>query len=292
MVCTCTLSIIYNVDNHRSDAFRRAFAEIGTLRSILPKSVNVLALTATATCETVDCVIERLSMKNPNIIGDNADRSNIKYVVGPKISQRELCTSLAHELLDLRDKSPKTVLYCRTLLECAEVYALLKQCLGPNITEPPGLPNILEFRLINLFTAASTAEMREKVLAEFSKKETALRLLIATSAFGLGIDISDITRIINWGAPNTIEELVQQTGRAGRDGRAADGILYSRKQGKFTSKIMEEYGKNETKCRRILLLSNFMFCDSKTPIKACRCCDICAKLCNCTDCAHLDMVAE
>ena len=108
----------------------------------MPKSVNVLALTATATNETVDCVIEHLSMKNPNIIGHNADRSNIKYVVGPKISQKELCASLAHELLDLRNKSPKTVLYCHTLIECAEVYAQLKQCLGPNITEPPGLPNI------------------------------------------------------------------------------------------------------------------------------------------------------
>ena len=84
------------------------------------------------------------------------------------------------------------------------------------------------------------------MLVEFSKKETALWLVIATSAFGLGIDISNITRIINWGAPNTIEELVQQTGRAGRDGRAVDAILYYQKQGKFTSKIMEEYGKNES----------------------------------------------
>ena len=69
----------------------------------------MLALTASATHETMDCVIQCLSMKNPNIIGLNADRSNIKYAVGPKISQSELCASLAQELLDLREKSPKTV---------------------------------------------------------------------------------------------------------------------------------------------------------------------------------------
>ena len=73
---------------YRGDAFRQAFAEIGTLRSILPKSVKVLALTATATKETVTCTMKRLSMKDPTIIGANADHSNIKYTVCPKITQR------------------------------------------------------------------------------------------------------------------------------------------------------------------------------------------------------------
>ena len=54
-----------------------------------------------------------------------------------------------------------------------------------------------------------------------------------------------ITHIINWGAPNTIEELVQQTGRAGREGR-------------FTSKCIDEYDKNEVMCHRLLLLSKFL----------------------------------
>lgn len=56
-------TIYKTVDNYRGDAFGRAFAEIGTLQSILPKSVDVLALTATATYETMDCVIQHLSMK-------------------------------------------------------------------------------------------------------------------------------------------------------------------------------------------------------------------------------------
>ena len=204
--------------------------------------------------------------------------------MGAKISQAEICTSLADELLTLREKFPKTVLFCRTLLECGEIYGRLKRQLGENITEPPGLPNIIEFRLINLFTAATTPEMREMVLAEFCKTETILRLVIATSAFGLGVDCPDITRIINWGAPNTIEELVQQTGRAGRDGREADAILYCRK-GRFTSKCIDEYGKNEVMCRRLLLLSKFMFCNNTHPTKACRCCDLCEKLCNCPSCS-------
>ena len=67
------------------------------------------------------------------------------------------------------------------------------------------------------------------VLAEFCKQDTKLRLVIATSAFGLGVDCPDIGRVINWGAPSTIEELVQQSGRAGRNGAEAEAILFYKK---------------------------------------------------------------
>ena len=223
-------------------------------------------------------------MKDTTIIGENVDRSNIKYILGAKISLAEICASLADELFTIREKFPKTVLFCRTLLECGEIYGRLKKQLGKNITVPPGLPNIIEFCLINLFTAATTPLMREMILAEFCKAETVLRLVIATSAFGLGVDCPNIARVINWGAPNTIEELVQQTGRAGRDGSEAEAILYFRKVGRYTAKCIDEYGKNEVKCRWLLLLSNFMFCNKTNPIKACRCCDLCAKLCHCSNC--------
>ena len=285
MVCKMYyLSNCITTYHNRGDAFRTAFSEIGTLRSILPKSVHILALTATATQQTVDCVIERLSMKDITVIGDNIDRSNIKYILGPKISQAEFCASLAEEVLSMRERFPKTVLFCRTLLACGEIYTGLKRRLGKNITEPPRLPNIIDFRLINLFTAATTPEMREMVLLEFCKAKTILRLVIATSAFGLGVDCPDIARVINLGTPNIIEELVQQTGRAGRDGSNADAILYFRKVGRYTSKCIDEYGKNEARCRRSLLLSNFMFCEKKNPMRACRCCDLCAKLCNGINC--------
>ena len=65
--------------------------------------MHILALTATATKQTADCVIERLSMKDITVIGDNIDRSNIKYILGPKISQAEFCASLAEELLSLHE---------------------------------------------------------------------------------------------------------------------------------------------------------------------------------------------
>ena len=77
-------------------------------------------------------------MKDPTIIGVNTDRSNIKYMICPRITQRELSKMLADELLTERTRVVKTVLFCTTLLNCAEVYTSIKGFLGEHITEPPG----------------------------------------------------------------------------------------------------------------------------------------------------------
>ena len=105
----------------------------------------------------------------------------------------------------------------------------MKKLLGKNITEPPGLPDpILQYRLLDVFTAASDNDMREEVLMEFCKKDSTLQLLIASTAFGLGVDCMDISRIINYGTPSTLEELVQEIWRAGRNDCSGKAILYHR----------------------------------------------------------------
>ena len=99
------------------------------------------------------------------------------------------------------------------------------------------------------------------------------------------MDCPEIARIINWGAPNTLEDLVQESGRGGRDGSAVEATLFYKIIGKKVSKKVEEYGDNQTVCRRTLLFKIFLFSDqSKSLITACRCCDICAPLCNCHNC--------
>jgi len=171
-------------------------------------------------------------MIDPVVIGLNADRTNIRYIVKPSITLQELSKMLADELTSARSKAPKTVLFYRTLKNCADIFTSIKLALGLYITDPPGLPNILQLRLITLFTAASTSDMREDILAEFCKEDTVLQLVIATSTFGLGVNIPNIARIMNWGLPSTLEDLVQETGRAGRDGSQVEAILYARDTGK------------------------------------------------------------
>ena len=148
----------------RGESFRKAFFEIGTVRSLLPKSINVMALTATATKQTVSVLTEHLAMCNPVTVGLSSNQPNIKYVVQPSKGLRELSSILADELVHARTKTLKTVVFCQTLCDCADLFSSIKAKLGLNITEPPGLPNILEMRLITLFTSATTADMREEVL--------------------------------------------------------------------------------------------------------------------------------
>jgi len=71
--------------------------------------------------------------------------------------------------------------------QCGNIYRNLKKELGSNITKPPELPSLVGFHLINLFTAATTSRMREKILTEFCKDDSTLQLIITTSAFGLGV---------------------------------------------------------------------------------------------------------
>ena len=260
------------------------FYEIGNLRGLLPKSVNVMALTATATRQTFDCVVERLSMHNAVVIGLPPNRQNIKYVLKPTIKKKEFAHVLAHELLTLRTLTPKTVVFCATVKQVADIFSFMNKELGIHITEPSNMPNILPFRLLDMFTAGSTSVMRQRILEQFSKKETKLRVILATSAFGLGVDCPDIIRVINWGPPPTLEDLLQQSGRAGRDGTQSEAILYYVKPGKNTSSAVKEYGTNTVTCRRELLYRDFLFNASNNYTQSCLCCDVCEVSCACIHC--------
>ena len=104
----------------------------------------------------------------------------------------------------------------------------LKKLLGKNITEPPGLPDsFLQFSNSLMYSLQHLILMyKKKQLLNFVKT-TNLRLIIASTAFGLGIDCKDIMRVINYGTPNTLEELVQEIGRAERNGKSitVQGLL-------------------------------------------------------------------
>ena len=256
------------------------------MRCIIPKSVKILAVTATATKETLNSVTCRLSMETPVLIGLPPDRINIKYSVKPCPSLTEFCNQITSELMSKRALTPKTVIFCRSLQNCANMFAMMKRMLGSNITEPAGIEAGLQVRLIDVFTAVSTTMMREMVLEVFRNSSTNLRILIATTAFGLGVDCPDIERIINWGSPNTLEELVQETGRGGRNGRQVDAILYTKKIGKKLTTDMREYQDNDKECRRRKLFKHFLFTESgeQLRLKACCCCDLCSQLCHCDKC--------
>ena len=77
-----------------------------------------------------------------------------------------------------------------------------------------------------MYTTACTPEVCESILSTFTSTQSHVRLVIATSSFGMGIDCPDIRHIVHWSAPEDLETYAQETGRAGRDGNYSEAILY------------------------------------------------------------------
>ena len=267
------------------DEFRKAFSMIGDLRSIIPCNVNVMALTATATSETYHCALKQLSMHNPALVALPPDRGNTKYSVCPSADLEELSDLLCRQMCDANQIFPKTVLFVRRCKDCSDLYALLTYKLGRAATVPPGYPNVSQFRRIEMYSRVSTNQKKEQILATFSSRESNIELVIATSAFGLGVDCSDIRLVIHWGLPNSTEEYVQETGRAGRDGECAEAILYEGKVGRHCTKTMRKYVSNTELCRRKFLFSDFIcHFEKDITVTGCKCCDVCARSCSCDKC--------
>ena len=95
---------------------------------------------------------------------------------------------------------------------------MLRKNLKEDFTEPPNSPDLHVFRLVDMYTRASLLEMNQKVMASFKTPGSKLRIVIATIAFAMGVDCPDIRQVLRYGPPNLVEEYVQETGRAGRDG--------------------------------------------------------------------------
>ena len=268
------------------DQFRKAFARIGDLRSLIPKNVNVLALTATATTETLSVVIERLSMHNVTIVAVPPSRDNVMYKIMPKVSSNihAFTDKIVEEISSMRLKYPKTIVYVRTYKDCISLYQLLKSKMGHNFTEPIGYPNLSGYRLIEMYTRLLPSEKKDEVLYSFSAVKTNIRLVIATTAFGMGVDCQDISRVIHWGIPSTTEEYIQETGRSGRNGKPSVGMLYIKGNTKHVTPYMKSYIENNSLCRRNLLFKNYLMYSEKSDLYGCQCCDICCKTCVCVKC--------
>ena len=102
----------------RGDSFRTTFAELGQLRSIVPENVHVMALTATATKDTLEVVISRLSLKNPVIIGLPPNRDNTMFRIKSLPTLEKFCMTLASDLQIHRTNFPKTIIFCQIVQTC------------------------------------------------------------------------------------------------------------------------------------------------------------------------------
>ena len=191
---------------------------------------------------------------------------------------------MAKNLSTLRILFPKTLIFCQTIAKCCLAYETIINNTG-GFTEPPGSPDYHKFRLIDMYCRSSSCDaMNKKVLKSFMMPGGKLRMVIATTAFIMGIDCPDICNIIHYFPPTSIEQYVQETGRAERDGFSSTALLLFRKPTKHMKQSMVDYCTNTTECRRKVLFKHFLFYED-IRLPKCKCCDnkFCETTCDCND---------
>lgn len=187
-------------------SFRPMYKEIGRVRQIF-KTVPIVALTATADPLTKEDIVRVLKFNSDaKVYTHPVDRSNISYKVIAKTDEY----SQTYNIVNKYSKDTCGIIYCMTRAKAEKMEKYLK---SKGVT--------CEF-----FHAGMKVADKKQVQDAYMNKE--LNLIIATVAFGMGIDRSDVRYVINVDVCTSIEEFSQMSGRASRDGLAAESyILYS-----------------------------------------------------------------
>ena len=180
--------------------FRPAFRHIDEIREIIP-NIPVLALTATATSSVIHDIQESLNFKEKNLIQSSFSRGNLSYVVD-----------------NVEDKKSRLIKLLNKIKSSVIIY----------VGSRKAAKEITHFLVENKFSAnfyhgGLSAKIRDDRQESWTKNQT--RIMVATNAFGMGIDKADVKLVVHLELPSTIEAYFQEAGRAGRNGETAYAFL-------------------------------------------------------------------
>ena len=201
--------------------FRPDYRNLKDLRSAFP-SVPVMALTATATPRVRDDIVKQLSMQEASVFLSSFNRPNLSYSVVPKSNS---FGQLVDRLRKLNDQP--AIVYCFSRKDTESLAADLTHA---------GLRALP-------YHAGLERDLRRETQERFIRDE--VPIIVATIAFGMGIDKPDVRLVAHMDLPKTIEGYYQETGRAGRDGLPSECVLFytygdKRKQEFFIMQIADE----------------------------------------------------
>ncbi|MDR3269386.1 MAG: RecQ family ATP-dependent DNA helicase [Tannerella sp.] len=198
--------------------FRPSYLNIATIRAKLP-GIPVLALTATATVEVIGDIQERLLFKEKNVFRKSFARKNLSYIVRHAEDKQQA-------LIYLLSKVPGTaIVYVRNRKQTQEIATVLQQA---------GIS-------AHFFHAGLNRET--KIERQNRWKNNTCRVMVATNAFGMGIDKPDVRLVVHMDLPPSLEEYFQEAGRAGRDEQQAYAVALCAaiENTKLKKRITDEY---------------------------------------------------
>ena len=208
--------------------FRPEYTQLNRLREFLP-NVPILALTATADEATKEDIMNQLNLAGERVFLNSFDRPNIHYSVRPRKNEKEQLLSYVQT-----QGNSTGIVYCLSRKKTEEIAQHLEEN---------------GFRA-TYYHAGLTAQEREERQGAF--KHDDIQIIVATIAFGMGIDKPNVRFVVHLNLPKNMESYYQETGRAGRDGEESEAVLFY-KSADFS--LLAGFFDDETEDQKNLLLN-------------------------------------
>jgi superfamily II DNA helicase RecQ len=205
----------------------------------------------------------------------------------------------------VRDDSctKRVIVYVSSIHKCQQIYFWLVSELDM-VAYKNGV-NAVQNRLVEMFHAHIDNESKDRIQTDFCRVGGTLKVLVSTIAFGMGVNIPNVSVVVHWGLPMSILQYWQEAGRCSRDGKTGLSVcnVFPRSTSKCTDEALKSLVKTSNKCVRVQLMEAFMLagmdksalekldnkqvCDNRCMYTCacdfCTCCTVCLQICNCPE---------
>ncbi|XP_068712841.1 uncharacterized protein [Montipora foliosa] len=213
--------------------FRSAYDNLGEVRALLLPKLPLMALTATITETSLAYMVKKLSMDDFTLVKGSNNRMNIFYSVSKlekyqdnDYEKMEIAFTNCFQLIiqDLKENgisAERSIVFCFSHPDCCKVYEYFERELGKQMFHQD-----TKERLVDIYVKLTSEACKKAILKSFTDRAGCLRIIIASVAFGMGVNCPDVRKVIHFRAPASLSSYVQESGRAGRDNQASQAILF------------------------------------------------------------------